>query len=829
MKKNVLIIGVMIFTLIIASMSFSAEWTIMVYCDADNNLDQAGVEDLNELEYSGSTDSVNMIFLLDRYGWNDTKLYYVLHDPAGNPGGTDMNIISQDISSDAPWLASEEDMGNPQTLQDFVVWTIQNYPANHYLLSIWDHGSGIFKEVGMGITKGECWDDHGGVPGEYIDLAELRGVLAAAYVANGNQKIDIVGHDVCLLGQIETFYQMKDYVKIGIAAEESEPFDGWEYGPPFYDLKNNPLMSPARLAQKIVEYYCERYGTYTYIIQAAIDLSTLESNLIPQLNTFSELLTYYMYDYQSDIASARSSAEYYNWDCGRNPDLYHFAQLIHADADLPDTLRSSAQDLMACYPSVVISECHGDWSPNAHGMSIWFPDNFLTNYCKDDYLTLIEFAQEGWDEFLAMYDEPQQAYDGPVWYVSPTGDDTTGDGSPIRPFRTIQKGINTASNSDTVLVTLGHYYERINFNGKAILVASNFIFDKSSTTIDSTIIDADTSVLGVSDTGSVVVFVSGEDSTSVIKGFTIQNGIGTLDGFGNRRGGGIYCDSSSATITNNNISDNSAHYGGGIDCYWFSSPTISNNTITDNSAHYRGAGISCSYSSPTISYNTITDNSANMSGGGISCDSSSLAISNNVITYNYSANFGGGIYCYNASPTIINNIISNSLNSEGIHCFGDSIPTILYNNVWDNAGGNFYNCQPGVGDTTWGTNFNQTPCDSFYNIIRDPMFADTINYALLCSSAAIDAGDPSYEFPDSGGRRIDIGIFEYIYTMGDVKKDDKINLGDVIYLANYLLKSGTPPCPFGSGDVNCDGKVELVDVIYLANYLLKGGPKPGCP
>jgi len=368
MRKNLLIFALIVFTFMLASVSMAAKWTIMVYCDADNNLDQAGVEDLNELEYSGSTDEVNMIFLLDRYGWNDTKLYYVLHDSAGNPDGTDMNIISQDISSSAPWLATEEDMGNPQTLQDFVVWTVQNYPADHYLLSIWDHGSGIFKTGGGGITRGECWDDHGGVSGEYIDLEELRDVLAAAYAANGNQKLDIVGHDVCLLGQIETFYQMKDYVKIGIAAEESEPFDGWEYGPPFYDLVNNPNLSPERLAPKIVQYYCQRFGSSSYVIQAAIDLSTLESNLIPRLNTFADLLTAYMFEYQSSIINARYSAEYYNYDCGRCPDLYHFAQLINSDVGLPDTLRSAAQDLMDSYPSVVISECHGDWSPNAHGM-----------------------------------------------------------------------------------------------------------------------------------------------------------------------------------------------------------------------------------------------------------------------------------------------------------------------------------------------------------------------------------------------------------------------------------------------------------------------------
>ncbi len=66
------------------------------------------------------------------------------------------------------------------------------------------------------------------------------------------------------------------------------------------------------------------------------------------------------------------------------------------------------------------------------------------------------------------------------------------------------------------------------------------------------------------------------------------------------------------------------------------------------------------------------------------------------------------------------------------------------------------------------------------------------------------------------------------FAHGDVNSDDKLDLGDVIYLANYLLKGGTPPTPLYSGDVNCDTNINLSDVIYLANYLLKGGPPP-CP
>ena len=71
------------------------------------------------------------------------------------------------------------------------------------------------------------------------------------------------------------------------------------------------------------------------------------------------------------------------------------------------------------------------------------------------------------------------------------------------------------------------------------LVRLDFVFDHDSATINSTVIDADTSVLGVSDTGSVVVFVSAEDSGCSAIGFTIQNGIGTVVQADGRYGEGI--------------------------------------------------------------------------------------------------------------------------------------------------------------------------------------------------------------------------------------------------------------------------------------------------
>jgi len=83
---------------------------------------------------------------------------------------------------------------------------------------------------------------------------------------------------------------------------------------------------------------------------------------------------------------------------------------------------------------------------------------------------------------------------------------------------TIQEGINVAINGDTVLVADSTYYENINFKGKAITVASNFILDGDTSHISNTIIDG--SQPEHPDSASVVRFISGEDTTSIIQGFT---------------------------------------------------------------------------------------------------------------------------------------------------------------------------------------------------------------------------------------------------------------------------------------------------------------------
>jgi len=241
----------------------------------------------------------------------------------------------------------------------------------------------------------------------------------------------------------------------------------------------------------------------------------------------------------------------------------------------------------------------------------------------------------------------------------------------------IQDAINVSINGDTIIVRPGTYVENIDFVGKAITVQSQT--GPRATTIDG---GQPTNP----DFGSVVTFQNGESFDSVLQGFTLENGSGTEVGV-YTRGGGIYCNLASPTVTKNIIVMNSADRGGGIYCYNSTSPAITSNSIMRNLGQDEGGGIYCYSSSPNIISNILTENSAGATGGGIYCSlATSSTISNNTVSGN-TAEVSAGIYCYSSSLIIANNIISGnaaSYHAGGIRCVGDS-STITNNIIANNT------------------------------------------------------------------------------------------------------------------------------------------------
>jgi len=275
---------------------------------------------------------------------------------------------------------------------------------------------------------------------------------------------------------------------------------------------------------------------------------------------------------------------------------------------------------------------------------------------------------------------------GNTWYVHP---DST--------LNTIQTGLDSCSENDTVLVAAGTYFENIIWpNTQGIDLISEY--------------GRDTTIIDGSDIAEVIIMDVGLDSTTIIKGFTITHGDATYAGGINCSsnsspsimnntitennaaiGGAIHCDQSIPFITDNIISNNTSTAGAGIYCSYLGNAIITNNIITGNINNISiGGGILVIESSPLISYNTITMNTA-IEGGGIFCGTNigvvcAPTIINNTISNN-TANEGAGIHCAisSCSPTIDSCIISNN-NGDGIFLRDLANPIIHYNNITGNTG-----------------------------------------------------------------------------------------------------------------------------------------------
>jgi hypothetical protein len=393
MNKNVLTvmsIALILLLFLVPAMSVSAAgkapkvqatWTFLVYMNGDNNLEKYVTADIEkELAQVGSNADVQVVVLADRIpgysnaagDWTTTKLFHVTQGMKATPA-----------YAVADW--GERNMGDPQTLIDFVQWAKAAYPADRYALVFWDHGWGWRPDQTM-------WDE---TNQDALDPDEIAAAMRRA------GPVDVVGYDACEQQMIEIQAAWKRYAKAVVASQEDVWWEGFRYEVILADLQANPAMTAEQLAVEMARSMTDK-------TIAAVTLDSRWDTLITAVDQWSVALLDGLPDYRADYDAAYAATQ--EVLDPTNKDLYDAAAEIKAHVPDPE-IQARSQAVMDAVDAVVLYEWHRGKYHDAHGIGIFWPrlaaDLDEPSSPQNDfeyYRNELAFSQwTHWDEFLNAY------------------------------------------------------------------------------------------------------------------------------------------------------------------------------------------------------------------------------------------------------------------------------------------------------------------------------------------------------------------------------------------------------------------------------------------
>ena|GEM_PF-1106701 len=366
---------------------FSSEWTIMVYLDGDNDLEEYAINDFLEISEVGSDENINIVVQFDRIGgfytdirygnWTESNRFYItkgmtperenaINDWGDGTGGREVN------------------MGDPNTLKDFINWAKKNYPAKKYALILWNHGGGwkslsVFgnKVKKKNPVKEVCYDD---TSNDYLSIKEVREAISDNY-------IDLIGFDACLMGMIEVATEINGFCYVMVASEESETISGWSYNNFLLNLKNNPNVSPEELCLFIVNSSSQE------------TMAGIKMNKISELNQILNSILQSIMNSNDwlNVILSRENTRKFDVDF---LDIYHFFENYYLQTE-NSQIKNYIESFRSVFSEVII--CDNNTEDNAYGLSIYFP-SYSSEIDPLYNENTILFAKETlWDEFLNSF------------------------------------------------------------------------------------------------------------------------------------------------------------------------------------------------------------------------------------------------------------------------------------------------------------------------------------------------------------------------------------------------------------------------------------------
>ncbi len=387
-----------------APMAAEREWLVLVFVNGRNNLAEAAVADVNEMERVGSTDKVAVtveLGLKDDRG-NSTR-FYIGKDTtadAENPWG---EIVSAAVK------VQGSDMGSWKHFADFAKWSYRKYPAKKILAILWNHGSGRIDIGGAdnsGAELGIAYDD---LTRNFIRNKQLAIALKEIGQATG-KKVDIYASDACLMQMASVAYEMKDDAGIIVGSEKNIPGEGFPYDSILSVLAANPGMSPEALSSVIVKKFTAYYSETPY----DTTLSAIRASALPG---FVRLLNDWVRSAvvspdREKILQAEEEAMAFDGNGNdtsyspRSKDLYDFVDLAGKKTGAGSKLSAKGDALKNFIASKLIvangiAPASGEYL-RAKGLAAYFP-RLIYDSSYDENL----FARDSlWDDFLKWKLDP---------------------------------------------------------------------------------------------------------------------------------------------------------------------------------------------------------------------------------------------------------------------------------------------------------------------------------------------------------------------------------------------------------------------------------------
>ena len=367
----------------------STEWTILTYGAGNNNLDyqQGGnsytIQDVQDLETIGSTDKVEIISMVSSLRTGGiAKYYHVEHYP---------DDLGDNISSTVLADKGTKDMSDPQTLKDFIIYGITNYPAKKYMLIIDDHGGG---------WRGACEDEQNG-SGNLMSMVNMSTAMSQALTQMGEAKFDIVVFHACLMSMVEVAYELKSCANYMVASEFSMPMESvlganeW-----LTSLTATPTMGASDLASNVVTaVYNSGNHKQKYVHMAACDLSTM-GHLAAKIDNFATQIHTSAGNAWLEVLDAWLNTNTTDYDDPANVDLRQFAIKIKQEPTLQNInlIADACDSLIAALNMTILSTRTNAPALTRGGFTIYMP--YLSQIYDQANYSRLDFADVGWANFV---------------------------------------------------------------------------------------------------------------------------------------------------------------------------------------------------------------------------------------------------------------------------------------------------------------------------------------------------------------------------------------------------------------------------------------------